>query len=132
VRAALAECAANCARDGLEITGISFSAAMHTLLALDAGGRPITDALSWADHRAADIARNWRADGDRVAELQQATGTPVHPMSPLLKLAWFAEHEPETHRRAAHWVGVKDYMLSRPTGRPVTHHSSASGTGLVD
>jgi gluconokinase len=51
-------------------------------------------------------------------------------MSPLVKLAWFAEHEPEL--RAAHWVGVKDYVLSRLAGRLVTDHSCASGTGLLD
>jgi gluconokinase len=53
-------------------------------------------------------------------------------MSPLVKLAWFAEHDPELHRSARHWVGVKDYVLYRLTGRLATEHSCASGTGLMN
>ncbi|HEX5120302.1 MAG TPA: gluconokinase [Pseudonocardiaceae bacterium] len=129
-RQALAESAKAC--DGRRIAGISFSAAMHTLLPLDGGGRPLGPALSWADHRAAGVARALRADGDRAAALHRATGTPVHPMSPLVKLAWFAEHDPDLHAAAKHWVGVKDYVLARLTGRLATEHSCASGTGLMD
>ncbi|HEY3611333.1 MAG TPA: gluconokinase [Pseudonocardiaceae bacterium] len=123
-RAALAECAA-----GRDVVALSFSAAMHTLLPLDAAGSPLGPALSWADCRAAQVARAWRRDG-RAVDLQRATGTPVHPMSPLVKLAWFAEHEPDL--RARHWVGVKDYVLAALTGRLATEHSCASGTGLLN
>lgn len=129
-RQALASAAKACA--DRTIAGISFSAAMHTLLPLDARGRPLGPALSWADHRAAGVARSLRADGDRAAALHRATGTPVHPMSPLVKLAWFAEHDPDLHAAAKHWVGVKDYVLARLTGRLATEHSCASGTGLLD
>lgn len=129
-REALAECAQACA--GRTIAGISFSAAMHTLLPLDGHGRPLGQALSWADHRAAGVARRLRAHADEAAALHRATGTPVHPMSPLVKLAWFAEHDPELHRAARHWVGVKDYVLYRLTGRLATEHSCASGTGLLN
>jgi gluconokinase len=129
-REALAECVLACA--GRPIAGLSFSAAMHTLLPLDSAGRPLGPALSWADHRAAGMARRLRAPGGPAVDLHRATGTPVHPMSPLVKLAWFAEHEPELHRSARHWVGVKDYVLFRLTGRLATEHSCASGTGLMD
>lgn len=129
-REALAECAKACV--GRPVAGVSFSAAMHTLLPLDAAGRPLGPVLSWADHRASGIARTLRADGDRAARLHRATGTPVHPMSPLLKLAWFAVHDRETSAAARHWVGLKDYVLYRLTGRLVTDHSCASGSGLLD
>jgi gluconokinase len=120
---AIAECAS-----GRDVRAISFSAAMHTLLALDANHRPLTPALSWADQRAAGTARALRT---RAADLHQATGTPVHPMSPLVKLAWFAEHEPDLSASAACWLGVKDYVVRRLTGRLITDHSCASGTGLL-
>ncbi|HWC82392.1 MAG TPA: FGGY family carbohydrate kinase, partial [Pseudonocardiaceae bacterium] len=128
---AIAECAAACSSVGRTVRAISFSAAMHTLLALDADHRPLTPALSWADQRAADTARALRADPARAADLHRATGTPVHPMSPLVKLAHFAEHEPDLMRRAACWLGVKDYVVQRLTNRLVTDHSCASGTGLM-
>ena len=127
VAAAAIDAIAECAQ-GREVRAISFSAAMHTLLALDADHRPLTPALSWADQRAAGTARALRP---HASDLHQATGTPVHPMSPLVKLAWFAQHEPEISYRAAHWLGVKDYVVHRLTGRLVTDHSCASGTGLL-
>ena len=37
-------------------------------------------------------------------------------MSPLVKLLWFREQEPEIWRRAAHWVGIKEYVLWRLAG----------------
>ncbi|HEX3651152.1 MAG TPA: FGGY family carbohydrate kinase, partial [Pseudonocardiaceae bacterium] len=107
-REALAECVRSC--DGATVAGLSFSAAMHTLLPLDDNGRPLAPALSWADHRAADLAKSLRGPGGPAVLLHRATGTPVHPMSPLVKLAWFAEHDPELFRSARHWVGVKDYV----------------------
>lgn len=125
-REAIAECAAQCT--DRTIAGLSFSAAMHTLLPLDDDGDPMAPALSWADHRASAVAKKIKAT--QGTALQRATGTPVHPMSPLVKLAWFAEHIPEL--RARHWVGVKDYVLYRLTGRLVTEHSCASGTGLLN
>ncbi|MET7486177.1 gluconokinase [Streptomyces sp. NPDC005538] len=128
---AVRESAGACAQQGLAVAGLSFSAALHTLLALDASGTPLTPALSWADTRAADVARRLRAD-DRGAELHRATGTPVHPMAPLAKLAWYTTHEPALMRRAAVWCGLKDFVLSRLTGRLVTDLSCASATGLMD
>jgi gluconokinase len=127
VVAAAIDAIAECAGDR-DVRAISFSAAMHTLLALDAEHRPLTPALSWADQRAASTARALRP---QAADLHRATGTPVHPMSPLVKLAWFAEHDPDLARRAAHWLGVKDYVVHRLTGRLITDHSCASGTGLL-
>ncbi len=129
---AVRESAAACARQGRVVSGLSFSAALHTLLALDASGAPLTPALSWADTRSADIARQLRADGAGGKELHRATGTPVHPMAPLAKLAWFGAHEPGLARRASVWCGLKDYVLSRLTGRLVTDLSCASGTGLMN
>jgi gluconokinase len=129
-RAAVADCVRSCS--DTQIAAMSFSAAMHTLLPLDAHGNPLGPALSWADHRAAGIARKLRAPGGPAAGLHRATGTPVHPMSPLVKVAWFAEHEPELHHATAHWVGVKDYVLYKLTGRLATEYSCASGTGFLD
>jgi gluconokinase len=126
---ALADCAARTEGD---IRALAFSSAMHTLLALDGDGEPLTPALSWADHRAADIAKRLRADEELALDLHAATGAPVHPSFPLAKLAWFAEHDPELCARAVKWAGLKDYVLAKFTGRLVTEHSNASGTGMLD
>ncbi|WP_086665411.1 gluconokinase [Lentzea kentuckyensis] len=124
------QCVASCAEIGLEVAGLSFSAALHTLLALDDKGEPLTPALSWADTRATAVARRIRAEGG--AELHRSTGTPVHPMSPLTKLAWFAQEEPGLLAGAAVWCGLKDFVLFWFTDRLVTDLSCASATGLLD
>lgn len=112
------------------VAGLSFSSAMHTLIGLDAEGSPLTPSLSWADSRAAAQAERLRATPGGLA-LHRRTGTPVHPMAPLPKLMWFREQEPKLHERVAHWVGIKDFVLSRMCDALVTDHSLASGTGLM-
>ena len=56
----------------------------------------------WADGRASVQARRLRDSGQWLG-LHRRTGTPVHPMSPLVKLLWFREEQPHVWQRAAHW-----------------------------
>jgi gluconokinase len=130
---AMAEVTADALRQGIEVAGVSVSTAMHSLLALDGHGRPLTPSVTWADGRAAAQAARLRGShaGRRLAA---RNGTPVHPMSPLVKLIWYREEQPETFAAAARWVGIKEYLLARLTGgdRLVVDRSIASATGLYD
>jgi gluconokinase len=114
-----------------EVVALSLSAGMHGMLALDAELRPLTPLVTWADARAREQARSLRQSG-RALELHALTGVPVHPMSPLTKLLWFAQHDPRTWAGARWWVGLKDYLILWLTGTLATELSSASGTGLLD
>ena len=129
VDAALAECVG--LLDPARIVAVSLSTAMHGLIGLDAELRPLTPLVTWADSRASEQARDLRRQG-RALPLLEVTGTPVHPMSPLVKLIWFAEHAPGLARRVRWWVGLKDYLLHHLTGELVTELSSASATGLLN
>lgn len=117
--------------DASRILGISISSAMHGLIGLDAKGQPLTDLITWADSRASAQAEtlNAHATGPRLAYV---SGTPTHPMSPLVKLVWFSQNAPELHANAAHWIGLKDWVLLVLTGRVVTELSTASGSGMID
>ena len=53
-------------------------------------------------------------------------------MSPLTKLVWLSEHEPQLVVRARWWAGLKDLVLHHLTGELVTELSSASATGLLN
>jgi gluconokinase len=125
----LAECVRAAA--GATVVGVSVGAAMHGLLALDSGLRPLTPLITWADARATREAQRVHRDG-RAATLHTITGTPVHPMSPLVKLLWFSSHDRAIWTAARWWVGLKDWILLGLTGRLVTELSSAGGTGLLD
>jgi len=122
--------AATAARDqGARIAALAFSGAMHSLVALDAGGRALTPLITWADMRATEQAERLRAEHP---ELHDRTGTPLHPMAPLPKLVWLAEHEPATFAAARRWAGIKELVVARLTGAWAVDHSIASGTGLLN
>ena len=126
---ALRECVA--ATAGAPVTAVSVGTAMHGLLALDRHSRPVTPLLTWADSRATGEAR-WLRESGLAAELHRVTGTPVHPMSPLTKLMWFAASDERTCAEARWWIGLKEYVLLALTDFLVTELSSASGTGMLD
>ncbi len=113
------------------VLGISISTAMHGLVGVDAALRPVTELLTWADSRAWQQADdlNEHSTGPR---LHHTSGTPTHPMAPLVKLRWFADHEPELLAGTAHWLGLKDWILIVLTGRVATELSTASGSGMLD
>jgi gluconokinase len=114
---------------GRSISGVALSGAMHSLIGLAPDGSPLTPSVTWADGRAVAQARRLRETGEWLA-LHRRTGTPVHPMSPLVKLLWFREQQPEIWHRVAHWVGIKEYVLYRLTGLLAVDESTASATGL--
>ncbi len=116
---------------GHAVAGVAVSGAMHGLVGLDAAGAPITPLLTWADRRAVDQADRLRA-GPRGLALHRRTGTPIHPMSPLVKLRWTAEHEPATFAAARTWAGAKELLVRDLTGELVVDHGIASGTGLLN
>jgi gluconokinase len=122
--------------DGLEgpgqrASGVAFSAAMHTILALDEDGNPLTPSITFADNRATEQADKIRNEMDGLS-VHQRTGTPIHPMSPLAKLLWFREEEPETFDQANRWVSIKEYVFARLFDEFVVDYSIASATGLFN
>jgi len=114
-----------------DVLCVSLSSAMHSLIALDREDRPITRSITWADQRAAAQAERLNADGSGL-DVYRRTGTPVHAMSPLVKLMWLREERPDIWRRAARFAGIKEYVLHRLFGVWVTDHSLASATGCFN
>lgn len=110
---------------------ISFSAAMHSFIAVDSSGRPLTNCIIWADNRSASIAATLL--GTPQGEwLYHTTGVPVHAMSPLCKLLWFREHEPAIYHQAYKFIGIKEYVFYKLFGVYAVDTSIASATGLLN
>lgn len=114
-----------------DVVCVAFSAAMHSLIAVDASGLPLSRCITWADNRAAAWARELR-DNPLGLEIYRRTGTPIHPMSPLCKLLWMREHRPGWMKKARQFIGIKEYVLHRLFGQYVVDHSIASATGLFN
>ncbi|MFT3704596.1 MAG: gluconokinase [Agriterribacter sp.] len=110
---------------------ISFSAAMHSLLAVDEQGTALSPCIIWADNRAAAIAEKLRSSP--AGQLfYQDTGVPVHAMSPLCKLLWLKENDQALFSSAYKFIGIKEYILFHLTNKFIVDTSIASATGLLN
>ncbi|WP_349315586.1 gluconokinase [Chitinophaga sp. MM2321] len=118
-------------KTGFAPAAISFSSAMHSIVALDAKGTPLTPLIIWADNRSEAQAMALR-DTPAGKAIYRQTGTPVHAMSPLCKIIWLREQQPALFARTAMFPGIKEYIIHHFLGRYLTDHSIASATGLFD
>ena len=61
-----------------------------------------------------------------------ATGVPVHAMTPLCKLMWLKTNEPEIYSKSQKFIGIKEYIFQKLTGRYLVDTSIASATGFLN
>ena len=116
---------------GHQLKGISFSSAMHGLMAVDKDGTPLTNIITWADLRSRTYSEQLRQSeaGKRIYE---RTGTPIHPMAPLSKLIWMRHEDPVTFAATYKFISIKEYIFFRLFGEYLVDYSIASATGLFD
>lgn len=113
-----------------ELISIGFSAAMHSLICVDGEGNPLSPALIWADGRGyAQAEHILRTLGSSV---YAKTGTPIHPMTPFIKLLWMKENDYEPYKKAAYFMSIKEYILYCWLNERVIDFSMASATGLFN
>ncbi|MGB7486972.1 MAG: gluconokinase [Phormidesmis sp.] len=116
-----------------ELIGIAFSAAMHTLLLIDQEDQPLTPVFTWADNRSDRIASQIASqDAHSDPNLYQRTSLPIHPMSPVVKLAWLQQTQPEIFAQAARIASIKEYVLHHWCKEWVIDLSIASTTGFLN
>ncbi|MEL6261079.1 MAG: gluconokinase [Cyanobacteria bacterium J06626_6] len=115
--------------DPTQLRGIAFSAAMHTLLLVDESGQPITPMFTWADSRGNGWVESVRLHSPN---LYSQTSVPIHPMSPVVKLAWLGHEQSAVFDRAARIVSIKEYVLHEWCGQWLIDLSIASTTGLLN
>jgi gluconokinase len=118
-------------KQGTSPAAISFSSAMHSVIAVNADGQPLAPMITWADARSANIAERIResAAGERI---YRTTGTPVFAMSPLTKIIWLREEVPHLFKRSYKFISIKEFIWFRIFNDYQVDHSIACGTGLID
>jgi len=121
---------AECQNEGYNISMISFSSAMHSLLAVNEQGKAISPVMTWGDRRAESYVEQLK--NKTGTELYHRTGTPIHPMSPLVKFLWLQEEQPEIMEKAHRFLGIKSYILYQLFNEYYTDYSIASATGLFN
>nr|WP_315151599.1 gluconokinase [uncultured Flavobacterium sp.] len=110
---------------------ISFSSAMQSIIAIDETGKPLTEAILWADNRANEIAEKIK-NSEKGNHFYQKTGIPIHPFSTMTKIAWLKEFETEIFSKTYKFISIKEYVWHHLTGEYDTDSSMASGTGLLN
>src|SRR5687767_13104758 len=114
-----------------KVATICFSSSMHSVLAVDKNGNPIGNAITWADNRANKEAQELK-NAAAANAIYNATGTPLHPMSPLLKISWIKNSDKERFRQTAKFLSIKSYIIHQLTGEYIIDYSIASATGLLN
>jgi len=114
-----------------KIACICFSASMHSVLAVDKDGVPLGNAITWADNRGKKEAHELKSSALGKA-IYDATGTPIHPMSPLIKITWLKNHDKERFAKTYKFLSIKSYIIQQLTGEYVIDYSLASATGLLN
>ncbi len=120
-----------------DIVAWSIGGQQHGLVALDASGHVIRDALLWNDTRSAGAASDLIAEFG-AQELADRTGLVPVASFTITKLRWLRDHEPENAARVAAVALPHDWLTWRLRGfgpenpvleELVTDRSDASGTG---
>ena len=114
-----------------QIELIAISAFWHSLLGVDANGRPTTQLLTWADTRAAQIANSLHSQFNEQ-EIHSRTGCRFHPSYWPAKLHWLKSEDPQKFRDTRCWLGFAEYLCLRLFGETATSISMASATGLFN
>ncbi|WP_433723777.1 xylulokinase [Nocardia sp. CA-129566] len=126
------------AGDGLldRADAVAVAGQQQGLVALDADGRPVRDALLWNDIRSADAAEELIAELGGPQVWADAVGSVPLAAFIVAKLRWLADHEPAHADRTHRVLLPHDYLTWRlrdgPSDRtvePTTDRGEASGTG---
>ncbi|ACZ31842.1 xylulokinase [Xylanimonas cellulosilytica DSM 15894] len=137
-----------------DVAALSVGGQQHGMVALDAEGNVVRDALLWNDTRSAQAAEDLIAelgDGDRTTGAQawaDAVGSVLVASLTITKLRWLRDAEPENAAKVAAVALPHDWLSWRiagygPQGDPTaplgpqldklfTDASDASGTGYYD
>lgn len=68
----------------------------------------------------------------KAKSIYELTGTPIHSMSPLCKIAWFRKNEKSIFKNAAKFISIKEFIWLRLFNKYEIDTSIASATGLFN
>lgn len=114
-----------------KVVCICFSSAMHSVLPIDKNGVPLGYAMVWSDNRAKKEADDLKKSA-LGKSLYKTTGTPIHAMSPLNKIAWLKNNDKQRFDLAQKFLSIKTYIIQQLTGEYIVDYSVASATGMLN
>jgi gluconokinase len=126
----------SCINDVVQDTGnspiaVSLSSAMHSVIPVDKACKPLAPMITWADSRSEDVAERIR-NSAQGAEIYKTSGTPIHAMTPLCKIIWLKENQPELFAATYKFISIKEYIWHQLFNVFEVDYAIASATGLFD
>lgn len=124
-----------------QIEGISFCSQMQGLVLVDKEGKPVHRAFSYMDQRATKQIKEGMAYGLQIAganikklipSLIITGAVSCSVKDPVWKYNWVKDNEPDNFKKIYKWLDVKEYLISRMTGKFIMTKDSAFGTLLYD
>jgi gluconokinase len=128
---AIDETLAAAGRRAGEIATVATSTFWHSLVGVDARGRPTTRVLTWADTRARAAAAALRSELDPRAN-HARTGCVFHASYWPAKLRYLKDADRDAYARTAKWLSLGEYLYFRFFSGTRAAHGMASATGIYD
>ncbi len=115
------------------IEAISFSGHSLGVVPIGKNGELLRQATPiWSDTRAEkQVARFFRQVDQKTWYMTTGNGFPP-PCYSIFKIMWYRDNEPEIFKQIKKIIGTKDFINFRLTGKILTDHSYASGSGVYD
>ena len=125
------------------VAGIGVSSMAESGVLVDAAGDPCAPVIPWHDLRTQSLLKEWRARVDPLA-LYRMSGLSFDHIYSAPKLQWHQAHTPAAFARAAHWLGLADWLsfkltrvrsmsLPIPTGRASSlARAAAAGAAPIE
>jgi xylulokinase len=114
---------------GASVSALGLCGQMHGVVLSCDAGRPLRQAMIWADTRSDGMLARYR---ELDAELLRALANPLVPGMAGPSLLWLHDNEPGAYRAARWALQPKDWLRLRLTGEALSEPSDASATLLYD
>lgn len=92
-----------------EIEWVASCSFWHSLVGIDAKGKPTTKVLSWADRRSREYSGVLKERFDE-AMIHDRTGAHFHSSFWPAKLLWFRRENPAIFEKTSMWLSLSDYI----------------------
>lgn len=119
-----------------DITYIASCTYWHSLMGVDAKGKPTSPVYGWADTQGREYTPVLKERFDE-GKTHNRTGAHFHSSFWPAKLLWLKGRNPNgsegvVFSNASRWLSLGDYLTLKFCGKAVTSISMASGTGIFD
>ena len=110
--------------DPADIKAFAMDSSAETIVFMDEEMKPLDNFYVWLDSRAVDEAEEINAHFTPDVIMQATGQTPIDPVFPATKIAWFRKNKPELFQKIRMMFMCDDYILWNMSGKMVSHGSS--------